>query len=212
MTQTLTRSIDHLQQITQEYASYTQSRGGLGNVLGGTMGLIVVTAVWLLGASVATAVLTCGATLVWLAGKEVIRRRVYQAFGNARELWPAPQRQRHTVVVSLIAAVLVVFAGMVVVHVLTVRTPWSLAWPYLVFCLVTPWIAWRYLRTDHELMVGVFLLLASAVTAASFIPDRLVFTAIVPLYSVILILLGMKEHRQYQALAARLRATPGAGA
>lgn len=212
MTKTSTRSIAELQQVTQEYASFSQSRSGLGNVLGGVAGLIAFAGMWLVGPGPVAAVLTVGTTAVWLVGKEVIRRRLYRPFGDARESWPASQRRRHRIGVSIIATVLAAFAVMIVVHSLLTKTAWSIALPYLVFCLVTPWIAWRSLRTDNELMVGVFLLFASAVTTAGFVPDRLLFTAILPLYSALLILVGLKEDRQFQALAARLRARHGAEA
>ncbi len=212
MTETSTRAITELRQVTQEYASFSRSRGGLGNVLGGVAGLVATAAMWLLGRGPAAAVLTVGMTVAWLVGKEIIRSRLYRPFGDARETWPESQRRRHVVVVSIIAATLAVFAVMIVVHSLLTKTEWSIALPYLIFCLVTPWIAWRYLRTDNELMVGVFLLFASAITSAGFVPDLALFTAILPLYSSIMIAVGLKEHRQFQVLAARLRARPGIGA
>jgi hypothetical protein len=212
MTETSRRSIGEIQQVTQEYASFSQSRSGLGNVLGGVAGLVAFAAMWLLGQGIVTAVLTAGATVAWLVGKEIIRTRLYRPFGDARETWPAGQRRAHLISVAIVAAVLAVFAVLIVVHALLTNTSWSIVLPYLVYCAVTPWIAWRYLRTTNEFMVGLFLLLASAITSAGFVPDRLLFTAILPLYSVALIVFGLKEHRQFQALAARLRAQRGAEA
>ena len=211
MTGTYSRSIVEMQQLTQEYASFSQSRSGLGNVLGGVAGLIAFAAMWLLGRGAATAVVTVGATIAWLVGKEIIRRRLYRPFGDAREAWPATQRRQHVFGVSIIAAVLAVFAVMIVVHAVLTKASWTIFVPYLIFCFVTPWIAWRYLRTINEFMVGLFLLFASAITSAGFVPDRLIFTAILPLYSVTLIAVGLREHRQFQTLAARLRAQRGAG-
>jgi hypothetical protein len=211
MTETATRSITELQLVTQEYASFSQSRGGLGNVLGGVAGLAAFAAMWLIGPGLVAAVLTAGMTLAWLAGKEIIRRRLYRPFGEARETWPATQRRRRAIAVSIIAAVLAAFAVLLALHVLLERTAWSLALPYLVFCFVTPWLAWRYLRTENELMVGFFLLFVSAITSAGFVPDRLLFSAILPLYSALLIVIGLREHRQFQALAARLRARQRVG-
>ena len=113
---------------------------------------------------------------------------------------------------ALVAAVLAAGVVVVLVRGLSGATPWSIALPYLVFCLVTPWLAWRYLRTVNELMVGFYLLFASAITSAGFVPDKVLFTAILPLYGVTLIALGLKEHRQFQTLAAQLRGPRGAQA
>ena len=212
MTETYTRSIAEMQQLTQEYASFSQSRSGLGNVLGGVAGLLAFAAMWLLGPGVAAAVLTVGGTMVWLVGKEIIRARLYRPFGDVREIWPAPQRREHIVAVAIVAVVLATLAVLIVLHLLFDKPEWSKGLPYLAFCLVTPLIAWRYLRTMNEFMVGVFLLMACAISAAGFTPDRVLFTAILPLYSALLIGVGLKEHRQFQALAARLRAQRGARA
>lgn len=158
------------------------------------------------------AALTLTVTATWLVGKEVIRRRVYRRFGEAREIWPAAKRREHLVMVGMIGVVVAVLAVLIVLHALLDKPEWAKSLPYLVFCLGTPWIAWRYLRTANELMVGVFLLFACAVSAAGFTPDHVVNTAILPLYSMLLIGVGLKEHRQFTLLAARLGARQVAGA
>lgn len=205
MSHTYTRSIAELQHLTQEYASFSQSRSGLGNVLGGVTGLASFLAIWLLGRGLATTAITIGLTLAWLVGKEVLRRQIYRPFGDARETWPAPQRRAHALYAGLITLLLAIFAVAVVVHAWQVKTPLRVSASYFAFCLVTPWIMWRYLRTLNEFMVGFYLLFACAVTGAGFVPDLLVVGAILPLYSVLLITLGLKEHRQFQELSARLR-------
>lgn len=206
MTETYTRSIAEMQQLTHEYASFSQSRSGLGNVLGGAAGLIAFAAIWLLGHGLLAAALVIGATALWLVGKEIIRSRLYRPFGNACETWPPNQRRGHVATVALIAAVLAAFMGVILARTLSGVTPWSIGLPYLIFCVVTPWVAWRYLRTINEFMVGFYLLFASAIVGAGFSPSLLLFGAIVPLYSLMLIALGLKEHRQFQQLAGRLRA------
>jgi hypothetical protein len=211
MTEPGARSIEEMQQVTREYASYSQSRSGWGSVLGGIAGLAAFVVIWLIGPGVIAATLTVVATTSWLVGKEIIRRMVYRRLGEASEIWPPSQRREHSVAVTIISAVLAVLALLIVLHILFDKPDWSRSLPYLVFCLATPWIAWRYLRTNNELMVGVFLLMACAISAAGFTPDRVLFTAILPLYSVLLIGIGLKEDRQYRALAARLRARQAAG-
>jgi hypothetical protein len=199
------QSIGEMQNLTREYASFSQSRSGLGNVLGGVAGLASFAVMWLLGRGVVTAVLTVGLTVAWLVGKEVIRRQLYRPFGEAREAWPASVRRGHLVTVAIIACVCAAFAVAILVRSLTAATPWSVALPYLVFCVITPWIGWRYLRTVNEFMVGFYLLFASAVVSAGFVPDRLWLIAFLPWYSLVLVVLGLREHRQFQDLAARLR-------
>jgi len=204
------RTVGELRELSQEYASYSRSRGGLGNVLGGVAGLIIFAALWLLGPGGVMAVITVGLTVAWLVGKEVIRQRIYRPFGEAREAWPEAQRRGHLVTVGLITAVLAVFLVMIVAHSLITSGPWSVAAPYALFCLVTPWIAWRYLRTANELMVGVYLLFSYAITSAGFTPDRLITVALLPGYAALLVIFGLREHRQFKALALRLR--PGSAA
>jgi hypothetical protein len=199
------QTISEIQHLTREYASFSQSRSGLGNVLGGVAGLLSVAIMWLLGAGVATAVLTVGLTIAWLVGKEVIRRRFYRPFGEARESWPPSQRRGHLYAAALMGLVCAAFVAVIVVRLVTAMTPWSIALPYLIFCLITPWIAWRFLRTTNEFMVGLYLLFASAVVSAGFVPDRLWLVAILPWYSLVLVVLGLREHRQFQDLTSRLR-------
>src|SRR5579864_4476036 len=105
-----------MQQLTQEYASFSQSRSGLGNVLGGVAGLIVSIAIALRWHGPVVAALTVGVTVAWLVGKEIIRRRFYRPFGEAREIWPASQRREHVVGVSVFVVVLAAFAILLVVH------------------------------------------------------------------------------------------------
>lgn len=199
------RTVGELRELSQEYASYSQSRGGLGNVLGGVAGLLIFAALWLLGPGVVMAVITVGLTMAWLVGKEVIRQRLYRPFGEAREAWPEDQRRCHLGAVGLITAALAVFLVMIIAHSLTTGAPWSVTAPYALFCLVTPWIAWRYLRTTNELVVGFYLLFSCAITSAGFTPDRLITVALLPAYAALLVIFGLREHRQFQDLAHRLR-------
>ena len=205
MNETASRSLAEIQQLTREYASFSQRRSGLGNVLGGVAGVLIFLALWLLGPGAVTAAITLGLTVVWLVGKEVIRQRLYRPFGDAREFWPEPERRSHRIIVCVLAIFLAGFAVAIVVHTVTASASWAIAVPYLLFCLVTPWITWRYLRTANEGVVGLYLLFASAVTCAGFVPDPLLFAAILPLYSVLLIGLGLREHRQFQQVAVGLR-------
>ncbi len=200
-------TIADMQQLTREYASYSRSRGGLANVLGGVVGLVIFGAIWLFGGNPVTAALTVGLTLVWLAGKEVIRRRLYRGFGEAREVWAgAPRRTRH-ILTWIFTPLLLAFAVWIV------AAGWlskpAIAAPYLIFCLATPWIMWRYLYTLNEIMIGFGLLFVSAVTASGHTP-ALLGLAFVPVYAAAMIPLGLAEHRQFKGLRTRLEARGGA--
>jgi hypothetical protein len=103
-----THTLERVQQLTQDYASYSQSRNGLGKVLGGVVGLIVALANGLIGPGWLTASLTIGLTIAWLISKEVIRRHFYQRFGEARERWVNDARRMH---IGQVAFVLLVAVG-----------------------------------------------------------------------------------------------------
>ncbi len=203
------RAIADLQQVTREYASFSRSRAGLGNVLGGIVGLVVFGAILLFGGSALTATLAIGLTVGWLVGKETIRRRLYRRFGMAQETWSGSPRKTHRVAVLILTPLLLAFAAWIV------ATGWlskpAVAVPYLVFCLATPWIAWRLLYTYNEIIIGCGLLFMCAVTASGHTPD-LLGLAIVPCYAAAMIPLGLAEHRQFRALETRLRARGGAPA
>ena len=201
--------IVELRQLTQEYASFSRSRGGLGNALGGVVGLVVFGAIWLFGGNRVTAAIAIVLTLLWLAGKEVIRRRVYQGFGAARETWTDSPRRTHQLSLLLFTPLLLAFAVWIV------AAGWlskpAVAWPYLIFCLATPLIMWRYLYTLNEIMIGFGLLFICAVVASGHTP-ALLGLLIVPAYAAMMIPLGLSEHRQFRALETRLHARSGASA
>src|SRR5207248_1158867 len=151
------------------------------------------------------AALSVGLVVAWLAGKEIIRHRFYRSFGDAREIWSASQRRGHVIAAVASAVGLAALAVLPMGRTQLTTSLWSIPLPYLIVCLTAPWIVWRYLRTGNEVVVGFYLLFMSAVTVSGWAPNRLIFTAILPAYSVILLVLGIKEHRQFQELAVRLR-------
>lgn len=202
-------AIGELQQLTRDYASYSRSRGGLGNVLGGAVGLVVFVAIWLFGGNAVTAALTIGLTALWLVGKEVIRRRVYRRFGQAQETWSGTMQRTHRLGLLIFTPLLLAFAVWIVAAGWLSRPAVGL--PYLIFCLATPLIIWRYLYTVNEIIIGFGLLFMCAITASGHTP-YLLGLLIVPCTAAVMIPLGLAEHRQFQALQARLGARRGAEA
>src|SRR5579871_1191393 len=74
-----------VQHFTQQYASYSARKSGLGSVLGGLVGITIYFINGLPSHSFWSTLLTIGLTLTWLAGKEILRTYVYQRFGRVRE-------------------------------------------------------------------------------------------------------------------------------
>lgn len=204
------RTVMEMQTLTREYASYSQSRSGLGNVLGGLAGVLSCLAMWHFGAGLLTTGVTVGLTTAWLLGREPLRHRLYRPFGDADERWSEAARRQHrhwSLVLGVlgVACAAVLFARFIVPH----PGEWK-AYPYLIVCLAAPPITWRWLRTGAEATVGLYLLLACAITAAGFVPDRY-WTVTLLLFSLTLLALGLREHRQFQTLAGRLRPPVGGG-
>jgi hypothetical protein len=205
--------LDAVQTWTREYASFSQSRSGLAHLLGATAAIVVWLANGLLGAGPLTIALTIGATLTWLVGKEIIRRRLYQPFGEAREAWqPAARRSHVRVVVIATAILLLVFTGVAGAELWRVAhgaAPNLQILAYLSFVAVTPWIAWRFLRTPHEFVVGVLLLCACAVTSAGQAYPLWGVLLLLPVTAIPMAIGGVQEHRQFRRLVAQLRARSG---
>lgn len=210
MDKTMMQAIQQRQALTEEYATFSQSRGGLGKVLGGVAGIIVVLAGSLLGNGMVTAVITIVATLLWLIGKEVIRARMYRTFGDVKEIWTAEQRHSHFLSTGIAGFICAIVAGLILFNG-DINEPEM--WVYLAFVILLPFVSWRFLRTPLEFIVGVFLLAACAVHgsggAYSLFSGEL--TAVLPTWSsfigaLVLIAIGWQEHRRFQQLAAQMQA------
>ncbi|GEM_PF-2602207 len=197
--------IGELQRLTSEYASYSRSRAGLGNVLGGVIGLIVFGAVWALGGGFVSAIIVVGLTTLWLVGREVIRRRLYQRFGQAQEVWTGSARKTHIFMASVYTLAVAAFAAVIIFGGWLSK---PVGWPYLIFCLVTPWLVWRTLYTLPELILGFTLLFMGAITASGHTPDLLALL-VAPAYALAMIPLGLSEHCQFRRLEAQIRARSG---
>lgn len=209
--------IEQRQQLAAEYASYSQSRGGLSKVIGGIAGIIVILTGTLLGGGVLTAAITIGATLVWLVGKELIRKYLYQPFGEARENWEPEQRRTQQFLTLFVLGVSVlVFA----LYIVTGNILQPESWAYLLFVALLAPVTWRFFRTPAEASVGIFLMAACAVHSAGgaysllyrqemesvILNVILMLVTWTPLlFAGVLIVQGLAEHRRFRALAAQLK-------
>jgi hypothetical protein len=201
-----------VQHFTQQYASYSARKSGLGNVLGGLVGITIYLLNGLPGHSFWSTLLTIGLTLAWLGGKEILRRYVYQRFGRVRENLSSSTRTLHSWILGI--------------SIPTTLGLWLLAWivflnPALHLGLVRlllallcassiPWLSLRFLRTLDEFMVGFFLLLCCAISSlgSTLMPPGIegwLGTFWVPLYSLILITRGLTEHQAFRSLAHTLQ-------
>ncbi|HZR41353.1 MAG TPA: hypothetical protein VFB12_14625 [Ktedonobacteraceae bacterium] len=188
-------AIEEVQRLTRDYASYAHRRGGLGNVLGGLVMLAVVLLILLSKADLLIALITPGLMLSWLVGKELLRSYLYTPLGRATERRSVAMQWFHLLRVCLGVLLLGGIAVSVVIQRSLAFHQW---WPLLVFLLLTPWIAWRYLRSGIEYLLGLFLLLVSLL--ASIGSDMRSYVVVALLLAFLSILLGLYEHLRFRSL------------
>lgn len=195
--------------LADEYVRYARGRNGLGNVLGGLAGLAIFLVNGLGGPGMWTALLTIGLVIIWLAGKAIIRRRLYYRPAGLASKVEAPALP--TVHRLLVILLLLLAADLWAIFLAQGAGPERQLWPYLAFYSVMPWLARRYLRTVGEYVGGVFLLLACAITAVGG-GHELWRNLQMPVFAAALIGVGLAEHRQLQRQARLLRLLLGDGA
>jgi hypothetical protein len=207
------RQAEQVQRLAQEYASYSASKSGLGNVLGGMVGIAVYLINGLLGRSLCTTILTIGLTIVWFGGKEVLRARFYQTFGAAQESPTLCTKKFLFWVIGLSAFTALGLWGLAWIAFLNPKL--SIGPIRLVVALVCatsmPWLGWRYLRTLDEFMIGFFLLICCTITSlgSAMVPPGIegwLGTLWVPGYALILLRRGIIEHRTFRLLAQEFQA------
>jgi hypothetical protein len=215
---TTLEAIKKRQQLTEEYASYSQSRGGLSKVGGGIAGIIVILTGTLLGGGALTFIVTLVGTLLWLVGKEWIRAHLYRPFGEAQEEWlPQKRREQRYLVLFVVGVSALIFA----VYILNGAITNPRSWSYLFFVALLGPATWRFFRTPAEASVGIFLIAACAVHSVggaysllyhphmgNIVLDvgAMVVTWVPFFYAGVLIVQGITEHRRFQTLAAELGA------
>ena len=194
------RNLQETQQLTQEYGSYSLGRNGLGDVLGG----VAYLAAFLIGevkaSGIWASIVTLALLLTWLVGKEIIRLRVYQAFGLARLKRPL---DKHVLRLCTVGAFALIAAGMWLLIIKQGWLPEPRSWLLLPLLTVMPWIAWNYLRTAGEVVIAIPL------TISVLDPVVLQFggwiEVVMLLLATILIVMGMVEHIHFRKLAAQLQ-------
>ena len=194
-----------LESVTREYARFSRSAGGLGFVLGGLLCLASYAAGGLFGDSAPVRVALIATPLVWIAAKELMRRRYYQHLGVASE--PETRRERngrlYNSVVTALASFLIV-AGMVE------RDEWGMDLAgYMAVVVAMPIVAWLWLRTPLEFVIGIFLMCQAALafTGAAY---PLGSVAIVfPVAGVGMIVAGVRDHLRFRRVTERIARLTG---
>lgn len=202
---------DELSELTRRYARFSRSAAGLGSVVGGVLALVAYFTGALAPLAPWSRLLLATTPLLWIGAKELLRHRYYQRFGRVVER-PDPSHHRWHVALTIFIAVLSVGIVVVVVGGLIMggwRTePFSQWLGYLAFVVAMPFLVWRYMRTMVEFVVGVFLVAQAAVVLGGG-NYELGQQLQAPVFAVVLIVFGVREHLEFRALARRLE---GAGA
>jgi len=201
------RPEEQLADLTRRYARFSRSAAGLASVIGGSLALMT----YLLGALAppdgwAGRLALAATPFVWIATKEILRHRYYQALGRVREV-PSPSAERwhmgFTLFTAAVSAVVVVSVLWGVVMVPD-DGPSPGQWGYLSIVAVMPWLVWRFMPTPLEFIVGVFLLAQAAMMLAGS-HYALWEQPQLPLAAVALMAVGLREHREFRRLRASLR-------
>ncbi len=206
-----------LESLTRSYARYSRSAGGVGSVLGGLLCLIAYAGAPLLPMTALTRLLLMAIPAVWLLAKGWMVRSYYQRFGHVEEQESVLELRMHRLYVAvtlLVAMAITITAGMA-----ASARGWSLPTGgvgYLALVWLLVLAAWRWLRTPLDFIIGVFLFCQAAlVSTGRFYP--LIGTAhtqeaalmsllalMFPLLALVMIAVGIAEHRQFRGLRLRL--------
>lgn len=196
--------LDHLRDLTERYARYSRSAGGLSLVIGG----VLATATFLIGAFVPLTPglrwLLAGAPLLWLASKELLRALYYQRHGSVGErISPQLQRQHRWMVIYLFAISAIVVAG-----VLVFGDAADFGKPkigYLLLVVALPFAAMRWFWSTGDFFVGVLLFCQAAVVFAGghYGGAWPLFAAACASFAVVV---GLHEHREFLRIRDELHA------
>ena len=196
--------LDRLHDLTERYARYSRGAGGLGLVFGG----VLLVCAFLLGALVPLGatlkVALVSLPLVWLLARELLRRFYYQRDGLVlQQVSPSLKRQRRWMALFLFAVCASVIGG--VLFATDGHLPRGGMLVYLVLVAALPFVAMRWFWSVGDFLVGVLLFCQAAVVAAggAYGGWWLVYAAAC---ATIAIAAGLREHREFLAIRAALRA------
>ncbi|HEL2980153.1 TPA: hypothetical protein UMB92_003028 [Stenotrophomonas maltophilia] len=197
-----------LQALTREYSRYSRSAGGLSAMAGGMACLASFLAGALLPTTLGLRVVLIAMPVLWIVGKQWLAHRYYQRLGQVEEQVTSTERNFQRFFIAFTALVSVLVTGSVLIQLAPMgELPWDLrAIGYLAVVVLLPWVVWRWLRTPLEFIVGVFLLCQAALAFTGqtygFDPS----TAVFPMASIALIVVGWRDHQRFQRLQVEMRA------
>lgn len=204
-TEPIPPSHERLARLTRRYARYSRSAGGLASVLGGGLALVA----YVVGGLAPPEGIPGRAALalapfVWIAAKEVLRRRLYQTLGRVGERWDRKDRRLHvgfTAFTTVVSAVVIIGVG------------WPTAagggaaptatWGYVALVAAMPVLVWFFMRTPLEYVVGVFLVCQAALMLAGS-HYELWEQPQAPLAALALVVLGVRQHLEFRRLRREL--------
>lgn len=201
-----TDRLAELQSLTQDYSRYSRTAGGLSAVLGGSFCLLSYLLGATLPASLWLRIALIAIPMVWLALKHTAARRYQQRHGWVQELdVPRQVRIRSRLLIATSLVVAAVALGLVFDSQPFGEQAWTTARAtYLVLILATPAIAWRFLHTPLDLVIGAFLLCQAAVAVrGSAYPLWSAGIVFVPA-ALLMIVAGIREHQKFRALELRI--------
>lgn len=197
-----------LEALTRDYARYSRSAGGLAAVLGGVLCLIA----YLLGGLVTlTPALRFGLVLIpffWLLAKELMVRHYYQRFGRVEERLTRSEQWSHrgyTAFTGLVCLAIVIGIASVVEPIGDKPLTAGII-GYLLVVIALPYIVWRWLRGTYDYAIGTFLFCQAAVVMAGGNYPLLSVGLIFAFVAVMMIWVGVRDHRHFLRIAAQLGA------
>ncbi|GLR14767.1 hypothetical protein GCM10007907_35570 [Chitinimonas prasina] len=198
--------LDELQQLTAEYARYSRSAGGISSVLGGVLCLMSYLAGGLLPLTDLLRAVLLALPLVWLVSKQLMARYYYQAYGHVEERPDHSSLRSHYFCVAVTG---LICAWLAVGNIIVAEPLGNAAWDwtrlgYVGIALAMPFVAWRYLRNPLDYIMGVFLLCQAAVVATGRSYPLIGIAMLFALYAVQSIIVGLRDHRRFLRLRARL--------
>lgn len=198
---------EELLDLTRRYARFSRSAAGLGSVVGGVfvlaayfVGALAPLTVWIRAALAAL-------PFVWLVVREVLRRRLYQRHGRVSEMVPVSDRRWHylfTAFTGLVSTGILVWIGMDLLSGrLVPPAGWLALAGYMAFIAAQPFLVMFFLWTPLEFIIGVFLIAQAAVVVAGG-HYELGQQIQAPVTAVVLMALGLVQHREFRRLERRL--------
>jgi len=196
-----------LADLTRRYARYSRSAGGIAAIIGG----VLCIAMFVLGLTIELSptlrlMLAC-APLLWIVSKEVLTLTYYQRFGRVEQRISDKERRAHLGFTLFIALVsLIILVTVLVKHGLE-----GLTWPLMGSLGVTvfmPFAVWRWMWSNSDFIVGVSMLCQSAVIlngshySLNFLGYYMLGAGVLS------IVMGIKEHLEYQRISAKLFGSP----